>query len=327
MRSLISCSRAVISLSIILAVVIIVGGYYINDLNQQNIRYSETVKDLQIKASVNVEQRVEDFAYTHWNNIALRDIDSLNGEYTSDVTLHWIGGPLNGNYLTVTQVLDVWTQFFNSWERIWYYTENLNSSQSGNNVTISAIVYWTLTADMNLVPSYKEIKTNYKIIYNIESDTPRIVEETWQITGASPLVIGDDEVEGISYSHWDNIARQSLSTTISYYSNTSKLYWIGGPLNGTYSGIKPIEDVWTKFFEAQEVVWFMANQTNVIVNSPSATIDSQVSWLVSSNTTDYTGYTMIKTDYTIVYDFSSTPMIMEETWKITYAAPYFPTNP
>ena len=36
---------------------------------------------------------------------------------------------------------------------------------------------------------------------------------------------------------------------------------------------------------------------------------------------------MIKTDYTIVYDFSSTPVIIDETWKITYAAPYFPTNP
>ena len=327
MRSLISCTRAVISLSILLAAVIIVGGYYINDLNQQNIKNTQTIKDLQIKASVNIEQTVEDFAYTHWNNIALRNLNNLNGEYTSDATLHWIGGPLNGNYLTITQILDTWTQFFNAWERIWYYTESVTSSQSGNNVTISATVNWALTANENLVPAYKEIKTSYKLVYNIEADTPRIIEETWQITGASPLVIGDDEVEGISFSHWDNIAIENLATTISYYTENSKLYWIGGPLDGTYSGTNSIEDTWTKFFKAQEVVWFKTNQTKITIDSPSATINSQVSWLVSSNTTDYTKYTMIKTDYTIVYDFSSTPVIIDETWKITYAAPYFPTNP
>lgn len=105
-------------------------------------------------------------------------------------------------------------------------------------------------------------------------------------------------------AHIDAIAKGDVAAITAPYDNASTLQWVGGPLDGAYTGPGKIKDVWAKFTKAQGPL--KASVTNVMesANPKGATVISNVT---------FQGQSPIKVRYVMTFREGR---LVNEVWQI-----------
>jgi hypothetical protein len=110
----------------------------------------------------------EDLAKARIDAIAKGDIAAIAAGYADGATLHWIGGPLDGNYTGADKLKDVWGKF--------------NGAMGQQKATIAAITEAAnpkgSTVSANVVLAGKNnIKIRYVMVYR----DGKLSDEIWQV--------------------------------------------------------------------------------------------------------------------------------------------------
>ena len=105
--------------------------------------------------------------------------------------------------------------------------------------------------------------------------------------------------------HWDAVASNDLGMTMFHYTPASTLEWVGGPLQGKYSGTTALAEVWTKFFYAQGYM-------NVEVSNVQARQEG-ARHIVTARTI-FKGRQVVPVDYALVFEGDR---VVAETWKVS----------
>jgi hypothetical protein len=118
-------------------------------------------------------------------------------------------------------------------------------------------------------------------------------------------------VDNLAYSHWSAITARNITGVMSQYASDSKLYWLGGSLNGNFTDSAGIQSEWTKFFGASSEVYM--NVTNFKSRSSGANLvvtANLVFFLVHPETTT----TKAPINYALVYASRDSKWVLVEEW-------------
>lgn len=88
------------------------------------------------------------------------------------------------------------------------------------------------------------------------------------------------------------------------YADNAQLNWIGGPLDGTYTGVDAIHGVWEKFARAQGPLKVTVDRLEEAANPKGTTITANV---------QFEGKQPIKVRYVLTYRDGK---LVSETWQI-----------
>jgi len=118
---------------------------------------------------------------------------------------------------------------------------------------------------------------------------------------ATPALAGpaDD-----AQKHFQAIAAGDLSALSGAYAEAARLEWVGGPLDGSYSGPAAIQAVWGKFVKAQGPLAVAVDKVEESANPKGTTLSANVL---------FTGKAQIKVRYVLTYREGK---IASETWQI-----------
>jgi hypothetical protein len=110
----------------------------------------------------------EDLAKARIDAIAKGDIAAIAAGYADGATLHWIGGPLDGNYTGADKLKEVWGKF--------------NGAMGQQKATIAAITEAAnpkgSTVSANVVLAGKNnVKIRYVMVYR----DGKLSDEIWQV--------------------------------------------------------------------------------------------------------------------------------------------------
>lgn len=245
-------------------------------------------------------------AYAHWDYIAIENSSLLMPQYMDNATLHWIGGPLTGTYSGVGNITTTWNKFFGLWSAVWYYTVTPPSvTVNGNRSIVTSNNQFVLTPVANQT-QVQYLNISYTLDYMASGGNWSIYSETWHIVGAgfmssSEQFVNSNYVESLAFSHWNNIAIENNTTVMQEYKSNATLHWIGGPLNGIYSGLAQINTTWNKFFGLWSAVWFYAESPpNVTINGNMANVNATVQFIVQ-NAANASQFKYINVSYDIMY--------------------------
>lgn len=294
--------------------------------NHKDAQYSKLDASYQSQQSL----AVLNDAYSHWDYISIENTSLLAPQYSSNATLHWVGGPLTGTYSGIQNISATWDRFFGLWSAIWYYTITPPSvSVHGNTSIVTSMNQFVLTPYNNNT-QVQYLNISYILNYYNSNGNWSIYAETWHIVGTGFIspdqqFVTTNNVGNLAFSHWNNIAIENNTTVMQEYASNATLYWIGGPLNGTYHGISEINYTWNRFFGLWSAVWFYAEMPpTVSVHGNSASVSAPVQFVVQ-NAANTSQFKFINVTYTLDYystGFSSahgmpTYLIYSETFKIT----------
>lgn len=104
--------------------------------------------------------------------------------------------------------------------------------------------------------------------------------------------------------HFKAIASGNVSSIMSQYSPDATFHWIGGPLDGSYTGTKAIESVWKKFSHASGKMTEKVDDIVVATNPQGMTVTANV---------DFVGKKTIPVRYVLAYRHGK---IADEIWQI-----------
>lgn len=104
--------------------------------------------------------------------------------------------------------------------------------------------------------------------------------------------------------HFKAIAGDNVSGIMQQYAPGATFYWIGGPLDGSYTGRKAIKSVWEKFSHASGKMTEKATDILVSTDSKGMTVTANV---------EFTGKKTIPVRYVLVY---RNRKIVDEVWQI-----------
>lgn len=104
-------------------------------------------------------------------------------------------------------------------------------------------------------------------------------------------------------AHFSAIGAGQVDAVMNQYAPDASFQWVGGPLNGAYSGGDKIKEVWTKFskngpFEVS------VGRVEESANDKGATVTANV---------EFKGKTTIKVRYVLVYRDGK---LVNEVWQI-----------
>jgi hypothetical protein len=105
-------------------------------------------------------------------------------------------------------------------------------------------------------------------------------------------------------AHFAAIASGDVNTLMRGYSESAQLQWVGGPLDGGYSGAGAIRAVWEKFEAAQGPLKATTEGVQESTNPKGSTVVANVLFV---------GKAPIKVRYVLVYRDN---LIVSETWQI-----------
>ena len=119
-------------------------------------------------------------ALAHWMYIAGEDLDSLMAQYSEDVELYWVGGPLTGIYHGIDEVRGVWERFF---------TGNEDEFVRATNVKVLGLEEgeYSVVADVRFEVTRAAtgdriiINLKYIILFTETQEGLKITEEWWII--------------------------------------------------------------------------------------------------------------------------------------------------
>lgn len=76
--------------------------------------------------------------------------------------------------------------------------------------------------------------------------------------------------------HFKAIAAGDVERSTSQYAQDAVLVWIGGPLDGTYSGMAELRAVWTKFMQQQGEIELTVGKIVENANPKGSTVTADV---------------------------------------------------
>ena len=109
-----------------------------------------------------------DDAKTHFQAIGSGDLSVVMRGYADNAQFNWVGGPLDGTYMSADAIRGVWEKFTKSQGPLKVSVDKLEESANPKGSTISANVQF-------------EGKAPIKVRYLLTFREGKIVSETWQI--------------------------------------------------------------------------------------------------------------------------------------------------
>lgn len=104
--------------------------------------------------------------------------------------------------------------------------------------------------------------------------------------------------------HVQAIAAGDVAQIVATYAADANLYWIGGPLDGNYSGMDNITGVWQKFTKSQGTFKATIDHVQEAINPKGATVTADVL---------FEGKQTVKVRYVMSYREGK---LIAETWQI-----------
>lgn len=120
------------------------------------------------------------------------------------------------------------------------------------------------------------------------------------VTGAALAGPASDNAQ----THFRAIAGGQIEVLLSQYADNAVLEWVGGPLDGRYTGKTALGEVWGKFAKAQGELSFKVANVQESVNSKGATVTANVV---------FSGKIDIKIRYVLTYRDGK---IVGEVWQV-----------
>lgn len=104
--------------------------------------------------------------------------------------------------------------------------------------------------------------------------------------------------------HFKAIAAGDVEQLLRGYSEEANLQWVGGPLDGVYTGSDKLRSVWSKFTQAQGKLDHAVNNVQENANPKGTTVTANV---------EFQGKNTIKVRYVLTYRDGK---IVNEIWQI-----------
>lgn len=105
-------------------------------------------------------------------------------------------------------------------------------------------------------------------------------------------------------THFAAIAAGDTAILSRQYDANAQLQWIGGPLDGLYSGTDKISEVWGKFTKSQGTLKLTVDSVEEAVNPRGATVTANV---------QFEGKAPIKVRYVLTFRDGK---VVNEVWQI-----------
>jgi len=311
--------------------------------------YQATLSQVQSQLSSVRSDTVLALAMSHWNNIAIENVTAIMGEYASNATLHWVGGPLTGTYSGVSQISSTWTKFTGLYEAVfWYAVAPPVVVESGQGYTATATLQFVVTPTDDPIHTYI-LNVTETLEYQASNGTYTLVNEVWMVKPLDLSValagyptsqaLQNEMLLSQAYAHWNAIAIENASLVTSQYESNATLTWVGGPLSGNYTSPSMINQTWSRFSNLYVyVVWYAVTPPSVTLSGATAKVTAYLQFVVfpfptSSNPTPHS-YVLNVTD-TLVYHYSTSNaswMLDQEIWMVhpipisSVAPGYTPSN-
>jgi len=305
-------------------------GYYYMQYSTANSNYQSLSAQYQSQQSTTVLAA----ALSHWNYISDENMQALIKQYSTNATLYWIGGALSGTYSGITSIQNVWSKYFSIWSAGWFFTfAPPLVIVNGNNATVTALVQFTVTPT-KFPYQVQYLNINYTLNYYNSNGNWLIYKEVWKVAGAG--FFSENQQSSLlnlalanAFSHWNAISIENTTLVMQQYSTNATLFWVGGTLNGTYSGYNSIMNVWNKFFSIWAAVWFYSSSPPVLsISGNTVTVNATIQFVVQS-ASNMSQFFFINVGYTIVYQVTGfnvhsgqyTMQIVSEVFKVEKAGP------
>jgi ketosteroid isomerase-like protein len=104
--------------------------------------------------------------------------------------------------------------------------------------------------------------------------------------------------------HVNAVAAGDVDKIMSGYADNAVFQWVGGPLDGAYSGSEAIRGVWGKFAKGNAPLSAKIDQVSENANPKGATVSANVT---------FTGKNTLKVRYVMVYREGK---LVNEIWQI-----------
>lgn len=105
-------------------------------------------------------------------------------------------------------------------------------------------------------------------------------------------------------AHFQAVAAGDVAQVMQGYAEQAQFNWVGGPLDGTYSGSDAIRGVWSKFTQSQGPLKLSVDKLEESANPKGATVSAHVL---------FEGKAPIKVRYVLTLREGK---IVSETWQI-----------
>lgn len=105
-------------------------------------------------------------------------------------------------------------------------------------------------------------------------------------------------------THFQAIGSGDMSILMGGYADNAQFNWVGGPLDGTYTGADNIRGVWEKFTKSQGAMKVSVDKLEESANPKGSTVSANV---------QFEGKQPIKVRYVLTYRDGK---IASETWQI-----------
>jgi len=119
-----------------------------------------------------------------------------------------------------------------------------------------------------------------------------------------PLMASAGSARESAEGHFEAISRGQIETLMSAYAPGATLQWVGGPLDGVYSDVGQLREVWTRFTKAQGPLDVAVNNVRESANPKGASVTANV---------EFHGKNSIKVRYLLTYRDGK---IVNEVWQI-----------
>jgi hypothetical protein len=118
--------------------------------------------------------RVTSLAESHWSAIARGDLAKVMSQYGESPTLHWIGGPLAGEYQGKEKIQVVWQKFIKAQAPLKTVISNvkITPKERGTEIVKALVIFES---------GKTKIPVDYTLVYKSTSGDYKIAEETWKI--------------------------------------------------------------------------------------------------------------------------------------------------
>ncbi len=104
--------------------------------------------------------------------------------------------------------------------------------------------------------------------------------------------------------HFQAVGSGDLALLMRGYADNAQFNWVGGPLDGTYTGADNIRGVWEKFTKSQGAMKVSVDKLEESANPKGSTVSANV---------QFEGKQPIKVRYVLTYRDGK---IANETWQI-----------
>lgn len=123
------------------------------------------------------------------------------------------------------------------------------------------------------------------------------------LTGTAGAALAGPATDSAN-QHFKAIAAGNLDQLLGGYARDATLQWVGGPLDGVYSGDTRLREVWGKFAAAQGKLDVQVGNLQESANPKGATVTANV---------EFKGKAAIKVRYVLTYRDGR---IVNEVWQI-----------